>query len=288
MIKWLLLSVTILLVGGFFVFAKNFPNVREIEGCMTTSMYKVRLCPGSPQYVRLRDVSPFVIHAIIASEDGAFYSHKGFDWHEIRESLNSNLLSGKFRRGGSTLTQQLTKNVFLTPEKSLWRKAKEAYLTHKIETLYKKDFILEKYLNVVEFGPQLYGIKAAAHHYFGKSPSSLHPLEAAYLAHLLPNPKVYSRTAKAGILTPYSKKATQMILRRMVAFGKLTPEAYETAAHSLDGFPWRHLTQASFEGGPPSYDLETDTPRALPPSTRDEESLEDIVPPAEDEPGDFL
>jgi monofunctional biosynthetic peptidoglycan transglycosylase len=227
----------------------SLPDVTDLEKCFTTSMYGVKLCPGSGQYVTIRNISPYAIHAVIAAEDGSFYSHKGFDWHEMKESLNANLTAGKVRRGGSTLTQQLAKNAFLDKEKSLWRKVKEAYLAYKIEQHYKKDFILEKYLNVVEFGPGLYGIRAASSHYFHKSPAELNPLESAYLASLLPNPKVYSRSFAKGSLTKFGRKMVLVILRRMVAFGKLSKEGYDIAANSVDAFPWTGMSIASFQGG---------------------------------------
>ncbi len=148
----------------------TLPDVGGLDGCLTTTMYHVDLCPKSANYVKLKDISPYVIHAVIASEDGAFYEHKGFDWHEMKESMTANLTSGGFRRGGSTLTQQLAKNVYLGKEKAISRKLKEAYLASAIERRFDKNFILEKYLNVVEFGADLYGVKAAAQFYFHKAP----------------------------------------------------------------------------------------------------------------------
>lgn len=237
----------------------TIPDITMLERCFTTSMFQVKLCPGSPNYVKLSEVSPFMIHAIIVAEDGSFYSHKGFDWKEIQESFEANLRTGSAKRGGSTLTQQLAKNVFLNQEKSLLRKVKEAYLAYGIENHYKKDFILEKYLNVVEFGPGLYGIKNASEHYFKKPPSQLNPLEAAWLAHLLPNPKVYSQAFKKGTLTPFSKKMVTIILKRMAAYGKLSEIGYERAASLLPDFPWSGVSLASFSTAP-SWSLETDVP----------------------------
>lgn len=254
----------------------SLPNVKTLETCFTTSMFEVKLCPKSDNYVTLKQVSPYMIHALIAAEDGSFYSHKGIDWHELQESLNANLKSGHIRRGGSTLTQQLAKNVFLGQEKSLWRKVKEAYLAYSIERTYKKDFILEKYLNVVEFGPKLYGIKAASKHYFGKSPSELHPLEAAYLSFLLPNPKGYSKSFRNGQLTPFARKMIAVILKRMQSFGKLSPGAYQTAMAEMSSFPWRNLTIASFSGTP-SYSLDAPAGETSGAANLDEETLEAIM-----------
>jgi monofunctional biosynthetic peptidoglycan transglycosylase len=239
----------------------TLPDVRVLERCFTTSMYQVNLCPTSGKYVKLREISPYMIHALIVAEDGSFYSHDGFDWHEMQESFEQNLRSGHIQRGGSTLTQQLAKNVFLNKEKSLWRKLKEAYLAHAIEKHYKKDFILEKYLNVVEFGDGIYGIKPASLHYFNKSPSELNPLESAYLAFLLPNPKGYSKNFRTGTLTPFTRKTVSTILKRMEAYGKLSPQAYALAMAQLPNFPWTGLSADSFHGTP-GYDLDSAPPAA--------------------------
>ncbi len=241
-------------------------------------MFEVHLCPTSPNYVKLRDISPYAIHAIIASEDGSFYSHKGFDWHEMEASFNANLHSGKIRRGGSTLTQQLAKNVFLNQEKSLWRKAKEAYLADAIERNFDKQFILEKYLNVVEFGPNIYGIKPASLHYFHKNPQNLNPLESAYLAFLLPNPKVYSKSFNSGHLTAFGQKMVHVILRRMSSFGKLPGEAYRTAVAEIPNFPWSHLTSESFLDSP-AFSLEATQSNEITDdgSVPDEDAVEDLM-----------
>jgi monofunctional biosynthetic peptidoglycan transglycosylase len=266
--NFVIFSISLLVILGVAAVATlmTLPDVGILETCFTTAMYEVKLCPGGENYVKLNDVSPYVLHAVIAAEDGSFYSHKGFDWHEMKESLNNDLATGQFHRGGSTLTQQLAKNVFLSKEKSLWRKLKEAYLANAIENRYSKNFILEKYLNVVEFGQDLYGVKAASLKYFHKPPSALHPLEAAWLAMLLPNPKKYSQSYRAGRLTPFARKMVATILKRMESFGKLTPASYQVAMNNIDSFPWSSLSMASFSGTP-GYDLETDTPVvAAPPS----------------------
>lgn len=261
----------VFLVAGIL----TLPDVGVLEKCFTTTMYEVRLCADSKDYVPLKNISPYVLHAVIAAEDGAFYSHKGFDWHEMQASFETNLKRGRVARGGSTLTQQLAKNAFLGKEKSLWRKIKEAYLAHAIENRYKKDFILEKYLNVVELGSDIYGVKSAALKYFQKNPSELHPLEAAYLAFLLPNPKLYSQSFKKGALTPFAAKMIKVILKRMHQFGKLSNAAYNTAIANLQNFPWRGLSIDSFEGRP-TYDLEAPHVPASDLNI-DEETLEEII-----------
>lgn len=263
--------VIVLAIAGLL----TLPDVGVLEKCFTTTMYEVRLCPDSKDYVPIKNISPYVLHAVIAAEDGAFYSHKGFDWYEMQQSFETNLKRGHLARGGSTLTQQLAKNAFLGKEKSLWRKIKEAYLAHAIENRYKKDFILEKYLNVVELGADIYGVKPAALKYFQKSPSELHPLEAAYLAFLLPNPKLYSQSFKKGALTPFASKMIKIILKRMHQFGKLSPAAFNTAMSHLQEFPWRGLSIDSFQGRP-SHDI--DAPNVPAGDFNiDEDTLEELI-----------
>lgn len=274
-----ILSTIVLVAVIGAVTLKALPDVKVLETCFTTSMFKVKLCPSGGSYARIKEISPYMVHAVIAAEDGAFYSHKGLDWHEIQESFNKNLHSGKMARGGSTLTQQLAKNVFLSQEKSLWRKVKEAYLAYAIEQKYPKDFILEKYLNVVEFGPNIYGVKAAANHYFHKAPSQLHPLESAFLAFLLPNPKLYSKSFRTGQLTPFGRKMVKTILKRMQSFGKLSVPAYQTAVAQIGAFPWSGIGIDSFEGRP-TYSLDA---VAGSPAQIDEETLDEIM--SEDEGG---
>jgi monofunctional glycosyltransferase len=240
-------------------------------------MYEVHLCTSDSNYVKLHAISPYMIHAVIVSEDGSFYSHEGFDWHEMQASFEQDLRSGRIERGGSTLTQQLAKNAFLNKDKSVLRKLKEAYLAHAIEKHYTKDFILEKYLNVVEFGDNIYGVKSAALHYFHKSASELNPLESAYLAMLLPNPKVYSRNFAKGILTPFVRKTVSVILKRMNAYGKLSQQGYELSMSELPKFPWSGVSSASFQGAP-SYNLDAAPPAAgYNEPIMDEQALDEVV-----------
>ena len=217
------------------------PDVTKMHGCIKTSMYQVELCEKNPHYVRLSQVSQHLQNAVIASEDAAFYSHKGFDWHEIQNSLQENIEAGKNKRGASTITQQLAKNVYLSKEKSYGRKLKEAYLTYQIERNFTKKEILEKYLNVVEFGPNIYGVKTASEHYFKKSPAQLNVLEATFLAFLLPNPKSHSSSFRNGQLTPYARQRMQVLLKRLLVFKKIDDFSYESSMANLGNFPWRNV-----------------------------------------------
>jgi monofunctional biosynthetic peptidoglycan transglycosylase len=207
------------LVGLLFV---TTPRPTDIRSCLTTKMFQVRLCPTDPGYVKLDAISPHLRHAVIVSEDGAFYDHHGFDFHELEESLRANWEKGGFARGGSTITQQLVKNVYLSADKSLLRKVREAIIVIQIEGILNKDEILEKYLNIVEFGPELYGIGNAAKFYFHKSPADLNPAESAFLAFLLPSPKKHSISFHKKQMTKFALTQTSEIVNRLYRYKRIS------------------------------------------------------------------
>lgn len=225
-----------LVIGGGALFFITTPRPTNLRGCLTTTMFHVHLCPKDASYVRLRDISRNLKGAVIVSEDGGFYGHQGVDWFEMRESFEKNLEKGAFARGGSTITQQLAKNVYLSQEKSLLRKAREIIIALQIEDLLSKDEILEKYLNVVEFGPNLYGAKAASEFYFKKSPSDLSAAEGAFLAFLLPSPDRYSKSYRQGKLSPFARSQMKKILSRMAHYNKISEEEYSQALHDVATF----------------------------------------------------
>lgn len=235
------------------------PSREELKSCFVATMNQVEICPKSPNYVPLNQISPILRDAILVSEDTGFYHHNGFEIEELKESLRTNLAKAEFVRGGSTITQQLARNLFLTSEKSILRKVKEAIITYKLESYLTKNEIFEKYLNVVEFGKDIYGIKAAARHYFSKAPSDLTPLESAYLAFLLPSPKKYSASYYSGSLTKFGYKSIQRILFRLASYQKISPEAYEDSKAKIKYFPWRPTDLANAAPDEFLPDAETDT-----------------------------
>lgn len=143
---------------------------------------------GTPTWKSLAEIGPLVPRAVVAAEDIGFYSHAGFDLEEMKEASENNFSAGRLKRGGSTITQQLAKNLFLTPERTYARKLRELLYTVELERDLSKQRIMELYLNVVEWGPDIHGIGAAAATYFGKSPIDLRPEEAAWLAGILRGP----------------------------------------------------------------------------------------------------
>jgi monofunctional biosynthetic peptidoglycan transglycosylase len=151
--------------------------------------------------------------AIVASEDAKFVDHEGFDWDGIALALEKNQKQGRVVAGGSTITQQLAKNLFLTPARSYWRKAEEAAITVMLENLLTKRRILELYLNVIEWGSGVFGAEAAAQHYFGVPAAQLTAEQSARLAAMAPNPRYYERNPSAPGLT----RKIRIILARMPA-----------------------------------------------------------------------
>jgi monofunctional biosynthetic peptidoglycan transglycosylase len=176
---------------------------------------EVEIKPGKPSHwVNLQDISHFGKWAIVLSEDWAFYQHEGLDVEQIKVAL-SEMLSAERFRGASTITQQMVKNVLLSDSRTLWRKLHEIILAQKVEKVLSKDRILELYLNSIEFGPGIYGIKVAAKHYFRKSPAGLTPRESAFLAMLLPSPKRYYVSFKKKHLTRFARIRMKAILTKL-------------------------------------------------------------------------
>ena len=156
----------------------------------------------------LARISPHLQRAVIVSEDASFYEHHGIDWEGLQEALTRNWEQGKLQRGGSTITQQLAKNLYLSSEKRLLRKAHEALIAWELERRLSKKRILELYLNVAEWGHGIFGAEAAARHHFEKSAAELTEEEAALLAALLPSP----RRNDPIQYTPYLAKRQEEIL----------------------------------------------------------------------------
>lgn len=167
------------------------------------------------QWVPISRISKNLINAVIVSEDGMFYEHDGVDWYELEESIIKNLEKGKAARGGSTISQQLSKNLYLSTSKDPIRKLKELIITLRMERTLSKRRILEIYLNVIEWGNGVFGAEAAAKKYFGKSASQLSREEAAQMAAVIPSP----RRNQPNVLTRYIARRTSIILNRMSARG---------------------------------------------------------------------
>lgn len=156
--------------------------------------------PDTDNWTSLDNISPFMQVAILTTEDGAFRHHRGFNPLAIRNALIADLKARHFARGASTITMQLAKNLFLSRDKTLSRKLEELILTDYLEQAFTKDEMMELYLNVIEFGPNVYGITAAAEHYFGRRPDELNLAECMFLASILPKPVRYHYLYERGEL----------------------------------------------------------------------------------------
>jgi len=165
-------------------------------------------------WVPLSHVSPYVIKAVIIAEDDKFWQHEGFDFEAMKKALAKDIKKRSFAAGGSTISQQLAKNLYLTPSRNPLRKIKEAILTWRIENNLSKRRILELYLNVAEWGEGIFGIGVAAHRYFGKPASALGPMEAAKLVTVLPNPRRWSPTGTSSYVENRAERIYQIMVRR--------------------------------------------------------------------------
>lgn len=163
------------------------------------------------QWVDYDKISNNLKRAIIVAEDAKFTEHEGFDWEGIQKAIEKNQRKGKFVAGGSTISQQLAKNLFLSGDRSMIRKGEEALITLMMEAILDKERIFEIYLNVVEWGDGVFGAEAAARHYFGVTAKSLSREQGAKLAAMLPRPRFYDRNRNA----PWLLRKTQIILQRM-------------------------------------------------------------------------
>ena len=219
---------------GYIYF--QIPSEQNIKGCFTTSMYGVDLCPTSKNYVKLKNISAKVQRAIIMTEDSTFYSHHGFDEEGIQRCFDKLKETQHIVCGGSTLTQQLAKNLYLSNERTFIRKGIEALITMKLESTLTKKEILEKYLNVVQFGKNIFGVKQAAQFYFKKTPAELDVVDSAFLAMVLPNPEKYSQSYYRKDLTRFARKRLTGIINDMHHYKSLSDDEYFAATAKLENF----------------------------------------------------
>lgn len=187
----------------------SFMEYREQEWRREGKNLRIR-----QQWVPLSRISPFLIKAVTIAEDDKFYQHEGFDFEAMQKALEKDLQAGKFKAGGSTISQQLAKNLYLTPSKNPVRKVKEAILTWRLERTLSKKRIMELYLNVVEWGEGIFGAEMAARKWYGKAAAALGPEEAARLAAVLPNPRKYNPLGGSRYVAHRSRIIYNIMVRR--------------------------------------------------------------------------
>lgn len=225
----LILIYAAILYGLFFVynFFFNLPDVKVVQDHypIIESLQSKKFEKTKPKnWVDIKTLPKKVYGAMIVSEDWEFFHHQGFDLPQMQGALIEDLKTGSFKRGGSTITQQVVKNLFLTSEKTLMRKYKELILSTELEETYDKFKILELYLNIAEMGQGIFGLESAAQHYFKKHAKDLRPKEAAFIAMLLPSPKRYSVSFRKKELTKYANRIIDSILNKMQKGGFITVE----------------------------------------------------------------
>jgi monofunctional biosynthetic peptidoglycan transglycosylase len=197
----------------------------EFKGLKNKKIYQV--------WVPLSKISPYAAKAVLIAEDDKFYAHEGFDFEAMQKAVEKDIKLGKLKYGGSTISQQLAKNLYLSPSKNPLRKAKEVILTWRLENNISKRRILELYLNVAEWGDGIFGIEAASRHYYGKSAAELTPMEAARLAVVLPNPLKLNPTGTSK----YVEKRAEIVYGIMVRRGIVIEEYEDIMKAPPDGPP---------------------------------------------------
>ncbi len=218
----LLLCVGLPLAALLFIWLVTMPDVASLQTTnpSTTALIETRQSQaeanGQPigrhwVWIPLSRISPHLRRAVVSAEDASFFMHEGFDWEGIKDAVLYDLEKGELKRGGSTITQQLAKNLYLSSERSIFRKVHEALIARSLEHHLTKERILELYLNVAEWGRGVYGAEAAARHHFKKSARDLTAEEAAWLAAILPAPRRYDPLQKTAALS----RRYERILNRM-------------------------------------------------------------------------
>lgn len=217
----ILITFLVMDVGRYFF----YPDVADIEknrpGKTAFMEYREDVWKDqgvkkkiTTSWVPLSQISPYVVKAVIIAEDDKFWSHEGFDFEAMQKALEKDIAKKTFKAGGSTISQQLAKNLYLSPAKNPIRKVKEAILTWRIEQQLSKRRIMELYLNVAEWGDGMFGIGAAARKYYGKSAAGLSAREAAELAAALPNPRRFRPDGSSRYAANRAERIYQIMVRR--------------------------------------------------------------------------
>lgn len=239
---------------GFNVLSYGNTDISMLADTFTHRAYidnvyvrDIKVNSQSASYSSLDQISPYLQWAVITSEDGGFYNHRGFSLDGITYAMARNIREKRFARGGSTITQQLVKNVFLNQSKNIGRKAEEIIITWITENtgMVSKERILEVYLNIIEWGPNVFGIREASQYYFGKKPISLTLPEALFLACIIPRPTKFRYLFDAeGKLKPFVAENFLFVANKMLSRGNITQEDYDnlTVNHQVNLIgPAKHL-----------------------------------------------
>ena len=191
--------------------------------------------PTNKKYTRISHISRHLVRAVVALEDSRFYQHRGFDFVEVVDAIEASLEDGERLRGASTITQQLVKNLYLTPERSFRRKILEALIAVKVEASLTKTQILEIYLNSIDWGRGIFGIRDAANTYFGKYPNALTLKESLFLAAIIPNPRRFGRLTDGEPPRRFVRRQMMRALREMYRQGQISLEEFRGVIDEIQG-----------------------------------------------------
>jgi monofunctional glycosyltransferase len=183
---------------------------------------------ASQPWIEISQINRDYIYTVVMSEDSSFFEHDGVNYDAIARSIAENIKKKKYQYGASTITQQVVKNLFLTDEKTVSRKIREILITDRLESRFTKNQILEIYLNIAEFGPDIFGVAAAAGHYFGKTPKEINVAEGAFIAMMLPSPRKYHYSVfENRNLTDKNRRKIVRIIGDMLANELISYEQYK-------------------------------------------------------------
>ena len=212
------------------------------------------------KWVSLSRISPYLIKAVLIAEDDKFWSHEGFDYEALQKAIEKDIKAKKFKLGGSTISQQLAKNLYLSPSKNPIRKIKEAIITWRMERVLSKKRILELYLNIAEWGEGgIFGIETASWHYYGKPASDLNPEEAARLAAVLPNPRKFNPLGESRYVVHRSNLIYSIMVRRGIVvpeYEEVVEEEKEETIENMKGETVPLLKESPVETPPESHPLQ--------------------------------
>ncbi|WP_417597457.1 transglycosylase domain-containing protein [Oceanospirillum sp.] len=246
---WMFLSFLLLIGTGLWLFFSSLPDVEQMTYSELRQQAEVRLesklkkSSNSHHWVELKNINRDLLYAVVMAEDARFFQHQGIDYSALLDAMVANIKKGETRFGGSTLSQQTVKNLFLTPQQSYFRKLQEAFITRNLEQNFSKNEIMELYLNMAEFGPDLYGVGDAARYYFDKKPTGINAAEGAWLALMLPSPRRYHYTLYQNRnVTSSLKRKYQRILQGMHQSSYISSVQYRRYLSMINQVNWPKKT----------------------------------------------
>lgn len=228
---WVSIGIMVILLYGFFISIPDFETItfqefkRVARGRVVNRLDGKR---GDYRWTPLEEISRDLLYAVVMGEDASYFEHKGINYDALINAFAENIKRRKFVYGASTISQQVVKNVFLYPSKAFTRKLKELITTRRMEGRFTKNQILEVYLNIAEFGPNIFGVGRASTYYFKKKPRQVNAAEGAFLALMLPSPRKYHHSIfQNKYIANRHKRKLRRILKDMLYKELISPQQYQ-------------------------------------------------------------